>query len=243
MKVIQVIGSSGSGKTTFIRKLAKTLTGMGKTGTIKHLGHHRFRLEEGKDTTLHYQSGVFASLGIDDEKSVATIKCNGFEDGLNLLSDLGIEYAVIEGFKTFPFPCIVIGDLESDSCILRDPDVEQVIDSLDRFSDYYTIQGLTNGFDKGHNIITAGIRVKNITKTEPGPQEIADMIESAIQMKPGVSKAICRFSQNPSNETGCQLLIALSVKNAVEGPEILKDVIKFIEEKQFFDLSSDDYNQ
>lgn len=230
MKVIQIVGSSGSGKTTFIRKLAKKLTEIGKTGTIKHLGHHRFMLEEGKDTTVHYQTGVSATVGIDDEKSVATIRCNGIEDGLSLLSDLGIEYAIVEGFKGFRFPCIVIGDLKSDSCILRNPSVEEVINSLDSFSDYYTIQGLANGIDTGHNIFTSSICMDyNTRKIECDIQDLSKKIESAILKMPGVVNANCRLSINPFLQDEDKLLIAFSVINAGDGPKILSDAIKYIE--------------
>ncbi|HMK16120.1 MAG TPA: molybdopterin-guanine dinucleotide biosynthesis protein MobB, partial [Methanomicrobiales archaeon] len=40
MKIVQVAGFSGSGKTTFIRALIPLLSRLGPVGTVKHTGHH-----------------------------------------------------------------------------------------------------------------------------------------------------------------------------------------------------------
>jgi len=48
MKIIQIVGRSNSGKTTFIRKLIPELKKIGKVGVIKHLGDHDFVLETEK---------------------------------------------------------------------------------------------------------------------------------------------------------------------------------------------------
>ena len=48
----------------------------------------------------------------------------------------GIDFAIIEGFKTRNFPKIVIGDLPSDTSVLQNPSVDQVISSLSSFEDY-----------------------------------------------------------------------------------------------------------
>jgi len=232
VKVIQVVGSSGSGKTTFIQELAKKLKSTGKTGTIKHLGHHSFILEEGKDTTVHYRTGVSATIGIDDEKSVATIRCNSIEGGLSLLSDLGLDYAIIEGFKKIDLPCIVIGDLETPSCIIRNPQVEDVIANLDGFADYYTVQGLVNGINPGHSIITGSISMKEV----PGymdydlPDKIFSEIESIILQLPGVVDARCRLSKKSIVQNEDKLLLAFSVDDINDSAGVLSKAISFIEE-------------
>lgn len=136
MKIIQVIGRSNSGKTTLIKKMIPALAGMGRVGVIKHLGDHLYTLAEGKDTTGFFTAGAAISVGIDAEKSVATIRDTSLDASLALLYEKGMDFAVIEGFKTHPYPRIVVGDLPADTCVLRNPDVDAILKSLDRFPEY-----------------------------------------------------------------------------------------------------------
>jgi len=136
MKIIQVVGRSGSGKTSFITKLVPELEKKGRVAVIKHLGDHEFNLESGKDTTVFFYAGATVSVGIDNQKSVAAIRTSRLEDVLTFISIQGIEYAIIEGFKSNAFPKIVIGDLPVENCIATNPTVDDVLASLDLFQDY-----------------------------------------------------------------------------------------------------------
>jgi len=136
MKIIQVVGRANSGKTSFITKLIPALKPFGRVGVIKHLADHEFRLEEEKDTTVFFGNGADISAGIDAKKSVVALNTSALDDMLNLFKQQGVDFVVIEGFKTHPFPKIVIGDLPSDSCILRNPTVPEVVSDLSRFEDY-----------------------------------------------------------------------------------------------------------
>lgn len=148
MRIIHVIGRSGSGKTTFIRALCPRLKEKGVVATVKHLGHHTFALEEGKDTTLHFETGIPVAVGIDGEKTVVTLRTTSLEEILDTLSDRGIEYAVIEGFKERPFPSIVIGDLQSDHAVMRNPTVDDVLEGLSSFVEYFTPAGLLHEVER-----------------------------------------------------------------------------------------------
>jgi molybdopterin-guanine dinucleotide biosynthesis protein MobB len=136
MKIIQIVGRSNSGKTTFIRKLVPELKKIGTVAVIKHLGDHDFHLEEGKDTTHFFDAGAEITIGIDSHKSVVAIRNNSFESMLDLLLKQGIDYVIVEGFKQKPFPKIVIGSLTIDHCILTDPEIKTVISSIHLFADY-----------------------------------------------------------------------------------------------------------
>lgn len=136
MKIIQIVGRSNSGKTTFIKDLVPELKKKGTVAVIKHLGDHDYRLEDGKDTTVFFDAGAEIAIGIDTNKSVIAIRSNTLERMLDLLLDQGIEYVIIEGFKQKQFPKIVIGNLTIDHCVFTDPDIETVIQSLHRFADY-----------------------------------------------------------------------------------------------------------
>ncbi|MDD1700230.1 MAG: molybdopterin-guanine dinucleotide biosynthesis protein B [Methanoregula sp.] len=136
MKIIQVVGSSNSGKTTFIKNLIPELKKIGNVAVIKHLGDHTYHIEEGKDTTIFFDAGADISIGIDSHKAVVAIRKNTLEDILSMLFDLGMDFAVIEGFKKRSYPKIVIGSLHADKCILTNPDVSEVITSLNLFENF-----------------------------------------------------------------------------------------------------------
>lgn len=136
MRIIQVSGRSNTGKTTFIRSLIPALKAHGRIAVIKHLGDHEFLLEKGKDTTGFFEAGAEISAGIDAQKTVAALRNNSLDAMLALLNHQGMDIVIIEGFKQHPFKKIIIGDLEAEGCILRNPAVHDVVASLDRFDTY-----------------------------------------------------------------------------------------------------------
>ena len=136
MKIIQIVGRSNSGKTTFIRDLIPELKKIGKVGVIKHLGDHDFNLEDGKDTTLFFEAGADITSGIDSNKTVMAIKNNILDETLQAYLRYGIDFTVIEGYKEQEYAKIVIGTLEVDRCILKNPTIVEVIQSIDRFDDF-----------------------------------------------------------------------------------------------------------
>jgi molybdopterin-guanine dinucleotide biosynthesis protein MobB len=136
MKIIQVNGLSNTGKTTFIKQLIPVLRTKGRVAVIKHLGDHEYLLEKGKDTTGFFDAGAEVSAGIDSNKSVVTLRDNSLDMVLTLLKTQGMDFVVIEGFKNRSFKKIVIGDLQAEGCILRNPAVEDVVASVDRFDTY-----------------------------------------------------------------------------------------------------------
>jgi len=138
MKLIQIVGRSNSGKTTFINTLIPVLKQKGPVAVIKHLGDHDYPLEEDKDTTLFFQAGASISVGIDADKTVVALHTNNLDEILSMLFAERMDFVIIEGFKTRPFPKIVMGDLDIGNCVLRNPTTGQVIESLEVFEDFYT---------------------------------------------------------------------------------------------------------
>jgi len=147
MKVIHIAGWSGSGKTTFIRDLVAALASLGKVGTIKHIGDHVCDLPAGKDTSVHYDAGASLVIGIDCEKTMIACRTVSLSAALDQLSDKGVRYAVVEGFKTIPFHKVVIGDLDMPA-LIRNPHVDDVMSLLSSFDDYYTLGGLVKEIDE-----------------------------------------------------------------------------------------------
>jgi molybdopterin synthase catalytic subunit len=142
MRIIHVVGRSNSGKTTFIHSLIPLLGKCGKTAVIKNLHSHSFEQTPGKDTTTHYEHGADIVIGTDPEKAMAAIRNGSLHDMLNLLSDQGVEFTIIEGHKAESFPKVVIGDLDIEQCILRNPNPEDVLTHINEFSEVFTLQGL-----------------------------------------------------------------------------------------------------
>ena len=136
MKIIQIVGNSNSGKTTFIKNLIPELKKKGNVAVIKQLGDHTYNIEEGKDTTVFFDAGADMSVGIDSHKAVATIRKNTLDDVLGMLLDQGMDFAIIEGFKRRSFPKIVIGSLTADTSVLTNPSVNEVITSLNLFENF-----------------------------------------------------------------------------------------------------------
>ena len=136
MKIIQVVGRSNSGKTTFIRNLIPELKKKGKVGVIKHLGDHEFGLETGKDTTFFFEAGADITSGIDSQKTVMAIHNNTLDETLRAYLTYGIDFTVIEGYKGQEYAKIVIGTLEVDRCILKNPTIAEVTQSIDCFDDF-----------------------------------------------------------------------------------------------------------
>ena len=89
MKIIQIVGRSNSGKTTFIKNLIPELKKKGNVAVIKHLGDHTYNIEEGKDTTVFFDAGADISVGIDYHKAVAAIRKNTLDEVLHMLLDQG----------------------------------------------------------------------------------------------------------------------------------------------------------
>jgi len=140
MKIIQIVGRSNSGKTTFIKNLIPELKKKGNVAVIKHLGDHTYNFEEGKDTTVFFDAGADMSVGIDSDKAVAAIRKNTLEEVLGMLFDQDMDFTIIEGFKQRSFPKIVIGSLTDDTSVLTNPTVNEVITSLDLFENFCRIK-------------------------------------------------------------------------------------------------------
>lgn len=135
MKIIQVAGRSNSGKTTFINKLIPELKKIGPVGVIKHLGDHEYKLEEGKDTTLFFSAGADITTGIDVKKTVSVIQSTDLDSTLRFYAESGLKFAIIEGYKQRSYAKIVIGNLEIDHCVMSNPTIDDVVQSLHLFDE------------------------------------------------------------------------------------------------------------
>lgn len=202
MKVIPVAGISGSGKTTFIRALFPLLSRYGPVGAVKHIGHHTMEVPEGKDTTAMFATGARAVAGIDREKTIITLHSTSITDALDILAGQGVAFAIVEGFKGSTWPKIIIGDLEAEGGVLRNPAPEEVIPALHRFPDYITFGEILRELGKSYR--GKGKPCTTATATIPLPAGWKEDSLSSIEQE---LPALVRGMEALSGVTGARAAI------------------------------------
>ena len=188
MKVIQVVGRSNAGKTTFIKSLIVALSPHGPVGVVKHLGHHGFFIEPGKDTTAYYESNAAISCGVDEEKSVF-ISQETDSTAPSIPSATPVSGMPSWRVQGRVFPRIVIGDLECEDPAR--PSVGDVVAALDRFEDYYTMEGLVRELRHDCGVSHAGsiLTFSGIIREQMGEKRIddpAERVQGEIESLPGI---------------------------------------------------------
>ena len=96
--IIQIIGYSGSGKTTFISKLIKYLADKGKkVAAVKHDVHGLDIDREGKDSYIFSESGAAVSVVSSPEMAVFKIhKELSLDEILSNIKD--VDIIIVEGY-------------------------------------------------------------------------------------------------------------------------------------------------
>jgi molybdopterin-guanine dinucleotide biosynthesis protein MobB len=226
MKIIQVAGTSGTGKTRFIRELLPALLALGPTGVVKHIGHHTAVLETGKDTTLFFEGGAALSAGIDKEKTVIISRENGLPRVLAFLSDSGMRFAVVEGFKGKSFPKIVFGSLPgAERVLMIEPSVSEVVSRLHEFPDFFTAGGfsreLRSACGPGENSLVCTLApVKKIPD-----EKITAGLRKVRSLVPGVSEIrLCTGEENETYIGVCAESLSAAVEAARLAAALLEEV-------------------
>ncbi len=192
MRVVQFAGWSGTGKTTLIEEVIGAAPPGLEIGVVKHLGGaHPFALDPGRDTTRFFEQGAQAVTGIDAAKGVTVLRSDTLFAALDRLSDAGCELALVEGFKTEPFARVVIGDLPSERCVLRNPTADEVLSALDRFDEYVSPGGLLRAC-RGRAGGAGFFECAGTLRVAPGLAEdraALDRLEAGVASAPGVVAA------------------------------------------------------
>jgi molybdopterin-guanine dinucleotide biosynthesis protein B len=167
MKILAVMGTKDTGKTTLVTKIVEKLVQKEyKVGTAKY-SHVTFDLED-RDTGKHRQAGARIVVGtgketfilfdhpLDLEKIISTIEFNG-----------GLDFLILEGFKTSKFAKFSVSDLK-DEYTIQQVDVksldEDKIDELVKLVEersYGLLQDLNCrkcGFDSCYEFATAKVQ-------------------------------------------------------------------------------------
>ena len=109
MKVISVVGTKKTGKTTLACALVASLAKHGKVGTIKNMAGHD--VDQG-DTRRHYNAGAEEVIGLGEARLKVTRERGDLDSALAELERDGMDYVVVEGFKHSSLPKIVMADIE-----------------------------------------------------------------------------------------------------------------------------------
>lgn len=174
MKVIQVVGPSDSGKTTFITSLIRELSRKGRVAAVKHSPDHEIALEHGKDTTRMYGAGA-DTAGIDPEKAMVLLHECDLPRILDLFCDAGVDYAIVEGFKSHAYPRIVIGERDDPLAVLTNPTVAETIETIYRFCELHSTTGMVRSLLREADMDRTGaiVTFQGIVRKKTGDTETA----------------------------------------------------------------------
>lgn len=115
MKVIAVVGTKKTGKTTLVSALIKSLVKYGKVGTIKNMAGHP--VDHG-DTKRHFDAGAEEVIGLGENQLKVT-RGGCLESALAELQKDGMDFVIVEGFKSSSLPKIVLGDIDVSNMLQR----------------------------------------------------------------------------------------------------------------------------
>lgn len=173
MKILAVVGTKNTGKTTLVTMLVQELVKRGhQVGTIKHT-HHDFDLE-GKDTWKHREAGAQMVVGSGESTFFLINESVPLDKILKSVKTLKeLDYIIIEGFKHVDYPKISTTGVEDEFTITSvdvfkmDPeDIVPLADLVEERS-YGLIPGLDCGecgFDSCLDMAKAIIRGEAMEK-------------------------------------------------------------------------------
>ncbi|NYT10602.1 MAG: molybdopterin-guanine dinucleotide biosynthesis protein B [Methanosarcinales archaeon] len=124
MKVIAVVGTKKTGKTTLVEALVRSLAKHGKVGTVKNMVDHP--VDRG-DTRRHFDAGADVVIGLGEARLMVRRDRGDLESALAELEREGMDYAVVEGFKNSSLFKIVMADIEVSNMVrrVRLPEVDE----------------------------------------------------------------------------------------------------------------------
>ena len=137
MKIVAVVGTKNTGKTTLVTRIVRELFERGfEVGTVKH-SHHGFDMSD-RDTGKHKKAGAVVVAGIGEE---TFFTLNGGMELENVLSMMNfienLDFVVLEGFKTSKYAKISTSEFKDEFTIaninvfeMDDPELKSLVDLL-----------------------------------------------------------------------------------------------------------------
>jgi len=191
VKIIPVVGSKNSGKTTFLEKLIPELKKRGyRLAVVKH-DVHGFDIDhEGKDTYRLKQAGADAVL-ISSPQKIAMVKDIDVELELDKLANEFADFDLVltEGYKRFPLPKIEVyreKASEGPLCTAGELILLATDKRLDIKAEQFDIEDIIsvadylekNHLNKPDKIVRARLRVNN--KKVPIKAFVQDFIAQGV---------------------------------------------------------------
>jgi len=148
LRVLSVIGKSGSGKTTIIEGLIKELKNRGYTiGSVKEIHFEDFTIDEkGTNTDRHYRAGseLVTARGLDETDLLFKRRLELDE----ILKYYNHDYVILEGVKIDYIPTVITAVNKQDIDELMGGNVfavsGKIAEDIDHFRDLPVINGLKN---------------------------------------------------------------------------------------------------
>ncbi len=141
MKIIAVVGTKNTGKTTLVTKIVSELVKRGfEVGTIKH-SHHVFDRSD-RDTGKHKQAGAQIVAGMGEETFLTMKAGLDLENVLSMMNFIeNLDFVILEGFKTSKYAKISTSDFKDEYTIanvnvmeITDLELKSLVDLLDERS-------------------------------------------------------------------------------------------------------------
>jgi molybdopterin-guanine dinucleotide biosynthesis protein B len=117
MKIIAVVGTKNTGKTTLVTKIVRELVERGfEIGTIKH-SHHNFDMSD-RDTGKHKKAGATIVAGTGKETFFTIDGSMDLENVLSMMEFIkNLDFVILEGFKTSKYAKISTSDFKDEFTI------------------------------------------------------------------------------------------------------------------------------
>ena len=116
MKVISVVGTKKTGKTTLVCALVSELAKHGRVGTLKNMATHP--VDRG-DTRRHFDAGADLVVGLGQAHLMVRRERGDLSSALAEMEAERMDYVVVEGFKHSNLAKIVMGDLNAPNALRR----------------------------------------------------------------------------------------------------------------------------
>lgn len=116
MNILQIVGYKNAGKTTTATAAIAHLNRLGYTvGAIKHDAHDFEPDVPGTDSWRHREAGAAMTAITSPSCTAWTMeRPSELDELLAVMRDNGVEAAIVEGFKTAPYPKLVLLRDEAD---------------------------------------------------------------------------------------------------------------------------------
>ncbi|WP_256760058.1 molybdopterin-guanine dinucleotide biosynthesis protein B [Cohnella sp. WQ 127256] len=128
MQILQVVGYKNAGKTTLTCEIIRLLTSKGnQVGSLKHDVHHFEPDIPSKDTWQHRQAGAYVTA-ITSPARTAWVqeRSTPIEQLVSEMEARTLDYLIIEGFKSAPYPKLVLIRKEEDLDLLKLSNIQAV---------------------------------------------------------------------------------------------------------------------